>query len=194
MTVQIEIHCGIEKLGQEVATALGSRGVISGSHFRSERRLVIDAPWGWALSKQASSIIKKAVIVTDNPCPEYRLDILGQNPEALLSKASIADIVQALTLSTTGDLYPYITSPLTLGERRILRLSAKGLRNKKIAQARRISVGRVKNILTNIYQKLYLNSQAQLTLYYFGSWHALSEEGWKPPRHVRDQNNVTFDT
>jgi DNA-binding NarL/FixJ family response regulator len=68
----------------------------------------------------------------------------------------------------------------------VLRLLAYGHFPKEGARHRDVSEGRVKNVVSTIYQKLGLKSQAHLTLYYFGLWHVLMDNGWKPPRGTRD--------
>jgi DNA-binding CsgD family transcriptional regulator len=183
--VRVAVHCGVEKLGWEMARALEHEGLVICAH--PDRHLVVDAPWGWVMSSQVPIALEGAVIVTDNPCPEYRLDLLDERPAALLSNASIADIVRALPLLQTDELpCTENLSPLTFGERAILRLAAKGLRNKEIAKQRGISEGRVKNVLGTIYYKLGLSAQSQLPLYYYGCWHVLYERGWESPRSTRD--------
>ena len=58
-----------------------------------------------------------------------------------------------------------VTSLLTPRELEIVRLAARGLRNKRIAEALSISEGTVKIHLHNIYKKLPIDSRLGLTLY-----------------------------
>lgn len=62
-------------------------------------------------------------------------------------------------------------SPLTVREREILKLVAKGLSNKEISSDLVISEHTVKNHLKNILQKLHLENRVQLTRYAY-------EQGW----------------
>jgi DNA-binding CsgD family transcriptional regulator len=182
MVVRAAVHCGIDKLGWEMARALEREGLVICAY--PDWHLVVDAPWGWAISGQVPVTLEGAVIVTDNPCPEYRLDLLDERPVELLSKVSMSDIAHVLnTLGDTRVPSP-VYSPLTLTERAVLRLAAKGHTNKSIAKCRGIGEQRVKNLLSSIYQKLALRSQVQLAHYYYGNWHIL--EGWELSRHSRD--------
>jgi DNA-binding CsgD family transcriptional regulator len=185
MAVQVAVLCGVEKLGREMALALACEGLVVDA--QPDVYLLVDAPWGWATSSRVPVALEEAVIVTDNPCPEYRLDLLDERPAALLGNASISDIVRTLSHWQTDEL-PCLKnrSLLTSAERAVLRLAAKGLRTKKMAKQRGISEGRVKNILGAIYYKLGLNGQTELSLYYYGCWHVLYERGWEPPRSTRD--------
>ena len=78
--------------------------------------------------------------------------------------------------------HPELSTPLTPAERRTLQLVAKGHTNDEIASLRGVKVGTVKNVLSTIYQKLYLKSRVQAALYYYGHWHLLLD--WSPPPHI----------
>ncbi|CAN5479478.1 hypothetical protein BH24DEI1_BH24DEI1_07370 [soil metagenome] len=138
--------------------------------------LLIDAPWGWAVSRHATTAVRGAVVVTDNPCPEYKLDLLEQEPAALLSGVSLPDIVRTLEELEAGQKQPLpkLSSPLTPVERLTLRLAARGCDNKVIAKARNTGEGTVKNSLQVVFQKLGFESRVQLA-HYYGNWHALDD-------------------
>lgn len=149
MPVGVVVRCGLPSLQKEMCRALEAEGF----NETGQRvwRVVVDAPWGWAIAADASASLAGAVVITDNPCPEYRLDLLDQQPAALLSNVSIADIVAALVTLAEGQvIHPATTSPLTPGERAILALAARGLSNREIALARGSSEQRVKNALGEI--------------------------------------------
>lgn len=146
--------------------------------------LLIDAPWGWAPPEMRHVCPTQTVVVSDNPCPEYRLDLLEHRPAALLHNVSMEQL--AYHLKDPCLAQPSPRSVLTPMERLTLRLLAHGRSPKQVAQHREISEGRVKNTVASIYQKLGLSSKAHLTLYYFGLWHVLMAEGWEPPRNTRD--------
>jgi DNA-binding NarL/FixJ family response regulator len=125
---------------------------------------------------------RPVIIVSDNPCPEYRLDLLDQGPIALLSDASVLDIVKVLR----GTLPPQqlYATPLTGVERATLRLIATDHGSCAIAQTRDVSEQAVKNTISALYRKLHLRTRLQAAHYYFGNWHLLLKRGWTPPPHV----------
>ncbi|RXZ77834.1 DNA-binding response regulator [Paenibacillaceae bacterium] len=66
---------------------------------------------------------------------------------------------------------PAVESPLTMREREILSLVAKGLSNRDIASQLAISEHTVKNHLKNILHKLHMENRVQLARYVY-------EQGW----------------
>jgi hypothetical protein len=92
--LRVTLHCGIAQLRAEVTLALTDLGMAVGP--KAHTALVLDAPVGWALWRCQQLEQPRSVIVSDNPCPEYRLDLLENYPATLLSGASVADIVMAL--------------------------------------------------------------------------------------------------
>lgn len=178
MVEPYRVRAGLEKLGYEISQALPRFGVAVASD--ANLNLLIDAPWGWAPPQMQHICPAHTVVVSDNPCPEYRLDILEHHPAALLHNVSIEQL--AGHLKNPCRARPLPCSPLTPTERLTLRFLVHGRSPKQIAQCREISEGRVKNTVAVIYQKLGLKSKAHLTLYYFGLWHVLMAEGWTPPR------------
>ncbi len=88
----------------------------------------------------------------------------------------MADIAKALERAHAGETFQQIPrhqSPLTPGERKLLRAAAMGLENKQIATEQALSLGTVKNGLTRVFEKLGLESRVQAALYYWGLWHLL---------------------
>lgn len=182
----VHLVCKLEKLREEVEYGLASHRV-SVSH-QAKLALLVDAPWGWAQGRISSLNMATTLVLSDNPCPEYCLDLLSYDPITFLSGVSIEDIAYTLNKLFCGDQVASCTafsSSLTPTERLTLQLIAKGHTPKQIANIRGISGARVKNTLQVIYQKLGLNSRAQLALYYYGVWHVLEEAGWERPKHRR---------
>lgn len=170
----LSVHGGIRQLSDNVRQGL--------AHLVFDRpmTLVLDAPIGWALYHQVKA--PRLVIVSDNPCPEYRLALLEQRPLALLSGASLSEIARVLKQGAPPQLEPY--SPLSDIEQRTLRLIALGHSNSDIAKQRSVAPQTVKNAVRALYQKLNLSSRVGLAHYYFGNWYLLLERGWLPPGHV----------
>jgi DNA-binding CsgD family transcriptional regulator len=142
--------------------------------------LVLDAPIGWALCHPIR--VPYLVIISDNPCPEYRLALLEQRPLALLSGASLREIASILKRGAPPQPIPY--SPLSDIEQLTLRLIALGHSNSDIAEQRGVAPQTVKNAVRAVYQKLNLSSRVGLAHYYFGNWYLLLERGWLPPGHL----------
>jgi two-component system, NarL family, response regulator LiaR len=85
--------------------------------------------------------------------------------EALLASAMAAKVVKEFARTTgSHDLAPVLT-PLTQREGEILTHVANGLANKEIAQRLGISERTVKNHLSNIMEKLQVNSRTQAAIY-----------------------------
>jgi DNA-binding CsgD family transcriptional regulator len=176
---RVTLHCGIDQLSAEVTLALTDLGMLIGP--KADAALVLDAPVGWALWRCQQLEQPRSVIVSDNPCPEYRLDLLDNHPATLLSGASMADIAMALQGEYATPL-PRPDTPLFPAERLTLRLLATDHRNCDIARVRRVEMQTVKNTIYTLYRKLNLTSRLQAAHYYFGNWHLLN--GWTPPPHV----------
>ena len=122
-------------------------------------------------------------VVSNNPCPEYLLDIMDKKPLALLKQPTLESLADTIKRGPT--FFFQMKSILTPAERHVLRPIAEGKSHKEISVTRNIAVTRVRNIVQVIYQKLGLNSGTQLTLYYFGLWHILYRDGWLPPHRYR---------
>jgi DNA-binding CsgD family transcriptional regulator len=182
VVIKVKIHAGLTELANALEQGLAAFG-FELTHT-SPIHLLVDAPWGWAVSPHATVTVADSIVVSDNPCPEYQLDLLERSPKALLTQASVAEIAAALRhLAKAGRMpTPKFASPLTKAERLTLRLAAKGHDNKTIAKVRHVSEGTVKNTIQSIFQKLGFHARVQLALYYYGCWHVL--EDWQPPYHT----------
>lgn len=93
--------------------------------------------------------------------------------ETPMSRELAFRILKELSPAGGGDSHE---SPLTVREKEILGLVAKGLSNKEISAALDISEHTVKNHLKNILQKLHLENRVQLARYAY-------EQGWMGQRH-----------
>jgi DNA-binding CsgD family transcriptional regulator len=177
--MRIDVRCELPQLKAELEKALATR---NWQACRSAAwHILVDAPWGWASKEHRGLPFERTLVIIDNPCPEYRLNLLERGPAALISDATLDSIVETLEACLAGQsVYPTVTSALTAVERETLKLIAAGYNTKEVAQKRGVSSGTVKNATQVIYGKLELKSRVQLAHYYYGNWHLL--EGWKPPQ------------
>ena len=170
-----QIQCGIPALAQGIVQGLKPFGWQPNE--QANISLLIDGPWGFALKCLEQKTASKWVIVTDNPCPEYTEDLWSYGPHALLVGAHGAEeIVNALERTVLGEFFhrtPQHESPLSSLERKLLRCSAMGWENQRIAQTLNLKVGTVRNGLSRVFQKLGFENRAEIALYYWGLWHLL---------------------
>jgi DNA-binding CsgD family transcriptional regulator len=178
------ISCGIASLEQELIRALKASFV--DVRPSATWKLLCDAPIGWAVV-QTATIDSSTIIVTDNPCPEYRLFLIEQHPAAVVSNLSVDDVISTLDAVRRGTrLYPTLKTPLTDAERMTLHLIARGHQMHDIARRRGVGVSTVRNTVSELYSKLQLNSHVKLALYYYGCWEILKlEHGWSPQHYLR---------
>ena len=166
------VYSGIAYLGvsleQDLKLADASLGPI--------KVIVIDRPIGWAFLEQHLPDMNKTLILSDNPCPEYRLRLLECGPLGLVGEVSLRAVLCAAQTLRLGALTPPATKTcLTPAERTCLHLAAIGKTNKEIAVARDVTEGVVKNSLNAINHKLGFKTRIQLAHYYHGNWHLLRE-------------------
>ena len=183
MKKSFDIDCGLPKLCDEIKRGL----LISGTYVFQcgNYRLLVDAPWGWAQGQPKTSDMRRTAILSDNPCPEYKLDLLAYQPAALLTQLSLAEVAEALEKIQQGQrLVPRVSSSLTPVERATLRLTVNGHSNKDIAHVLEVGEGTIKNRLHIIFQKLGFDSRLHIALYYYGFWHVLEVAGWEPPKPI----------
>lgn len=147
--------------------------------------LLLDSPWGIALQELAQNDPSEWVVVTDNPCPEYWEDLWAYWPRGLLAGGhTVESLADALDRAAAGKFCrrtPQHDSPLTGMERRLLRLSAQGWENRRIAQELALSEGTVRNGLCRVFEKLGFENRAQAALYYWGLWHLLDPDPLREP-------------
>lgn len=58
----------------------------------------------------------------------------------------------------------------------MLRYSAQGWENRRIAQELDLNEGTVRNGLSRVFQKLGFDNRTQVALYYWGLWHLLNHQ------------------
>ena len=146
--------------------------------------ILLDRPLGWASLDHPELDFSRSVILSDNACPTYQLDLIEREPAALLPLDKVDDLEPILdSLSAGHTLYPKVTTPLSPTERRTVRLVAFGLSNKAIASRREVTERTVKNTLYTCYEKLNLRTRVQVAHYYLGNWHLI--HGWQPPAHIK---------
>jgi DNA-binding CsgD family transcriptional regulator len=117
----------------------------------------------------------RLVVVTDNPCPEYAMDLLALQPGALFFGVapSTTELSCALASINSGTPQPStagFTSSLLPSERAILRFLPSGECDKRIARALGLSHRTVRNRLASILEKLHLENRTQVAMYYSGQW------------------------
>jgi DNA-binding NarL/FixJ family response regulator len=119
------------------------------------------------------------VVVTDNPCQEYWLDVLALEPSGFLAgDVGPAQIVEACEAVARGERvrhHPPCDSPLWPKERAVVRLLAEGLEPEEIAARLRIGPAVVRNYVASSTMKLRLgrglklSTRIQLANYYWGN-------------------------
>lgn len=170
-----QIQCGIPALTYAVEQTLRQFGWEVSAH--AQVGLLIDGPWGFALKTLGQENASELVIVTDNPCPEYAEDLWMHRPRALLAGGhSVPDLSEALRRAAAGEFFrhtPQHESLLTCMERRLLRYSALGWENRRIALELNLNEGTVRNGLSRVFQKLGFENRTEIALYYWGLWHLL---------------------
>jgi DNA-binding CsgD family transcriptional regulator len=159
-----------------------ARGVELGAHEwttsrRSNALLLREPRAGSALEVLlglSAAQREQLVVVTDNPCPEYALDLLALNPGALFfgKPPTLGDIERALAGINAGTppSPPMFSSNLLPSERAILRFLPSGACDKRIARALDLSHRTIRNRLASVLEKLHLENRTQLAMYYSGQW------------------------
>jgi DNA-binding NarL/FixJ family response regulator len=149
--------------------------------------MLLDMPSGCVLHYlERYGLEQPALIITSNPCFAYLDDLLAFQPKGLIvNPQSHADIEEALdALSKHKHFYTYKSKgfELTKQERRILRLLADTVDDIAIAEKLNISKGHVRNRVSDILGKLRplafpisLRNRVQLSQWYYGNWHILSQ-------------------
>lgn len=175
----INIYSGMKYLSASLEQDLR----LADASFGPIKVIVIDRPVGWAFLEQHLLDMDKTLILSDNPCPEYRLRLLECGPLGLVGEISLRAVLCAAEALRLGALTPPAAKTcLTPVERTCLHLAAIGKTNKEIAVARDVTEGVVKNSLNAINHKLGFKTRIQLAHYYHGNWHLLKERpASRPP-------------
>ena len=179
MKYSVRIFCGDAIYLKHFETLLTAEAATISDDAKLQ--LLIDSPAGWASLEHPGIVYPNCIILSDNLCPSYLLDLLDYKPAALVPLTDASSLSPVLTSVQAGNtLYPRIReTPLSPVERLTLRLVAQGKTNKEIALKREVAERTVKNTLVAIYSKLNLKSRNQALLYYLGYWHYI--EGWEKP-------------
>jgi len=85
--------------------------------------------------------------------------------ESVLQPSATRQIINRLTSKARGQEETVVTSPLTEREQEILKLTAKGVSNKDIADNLCLSIRTVQSHLSNIFKKLAVGSRTEAILY-----------------------------
>ncbi len=99
--VPISLHCAIQELKVGVEQGLAAYGLTTCNH--AHWHLILDAPFGWAFLKLVELEPSQTIIVSDNPCPEYKCDLHKLGPVALLNRVSIEKLVAIIKQIQTGE-------------------------------------------------------------------------------------------
>lgn len=135
--------------------------------------IVVDAPWGLAFSLEADIRKQHTVIMAENPCGEFLADLWQLEPTVLI--AGSMDLEEFLFFCKQADkgkshnLAAEYQSPLTPNERKVLRLCAWCMQPDEVADLLGVSMGTLKNTLSQIYGKLELAGFREISPYYFGA-------------------------
>ena len=176
MLIVGKVHCGDEDFKKVFTSRLEAEAIKM--QINESTQIVIDRPLGWAFINNEVSY-NRAVVLSDNCCPSYQLDLLERGPGALIGLEDYCTLAIAIRAVQAGHmLHPKLKTPLTLVERQTLRLVALGHTNKEVAKIRNVAERTVKNSLTDIYRKLDLQNRVCIAHYYFGNWHLL--KNWTP--------------
>ena len=172
--MNITVYSGTEYL------AVSLEGDLQRAHLSqgAVKSIIIDRPTGWAFLDYPLSKMPESLVLSDNPCPEYRLELWEYQPLGLVEEISLNAVLNTVKALEEGAFTRSLASThLTPSERVCLRLVAGGKTNKEIAVARKVTEGTVKNSLSSISDKLGLKTRIQLAHYYYGNWHLL--KGWR---------------
>ena len=85
--------------------------------------------------------------------------------ESVLQPSTTRQIINRLTSKLSGQEDIVVSSPLTEREQEILKLTAKGVSNKDIADNLCLSIRTVQSHLSNIFKKLAVGSRTEAILY-----------------------------
>lgn len=169
--MSINIHTSVPLLQETLARALALRG---NPYTRVACSVVIDIPRGWIWSNAYWLRSDSTVVISDNPCPEYKLDLMLLKPAALIDQFTSSALLEAVCAVEAGQtMLPDVSSVLTPTERLTLRLVANGHSVKAVAAVRGTKLTTTRNTIQTLYTKLGLKSAVQLALYYYGHWATL---------------------
>ncbi|WP_424951170.1 response regulator transcription factor [Deinococcus sp.] len=167
----IPILCGVPALAAEMQRGLD----LSGFTSPVEMQFIIDAPPGFALSRCGSFATQPTLVLTDNTCIEYLMDLRQAEPTALLAGGNgFENILAALANVAVGESRyrgPELKSCLTHAERQILKNISTGRSDKEIAKKLDRSTKTVGNQISSVLNKLNLKNRTHAIFYYFALDH-----------------------
>jgi DNA-binding CsgD family transcriptional regulator len=167
----IHVHSTIPFLQDTLGKIVTSQHHLS---LKKDHHIIIDIPRGWVWLNSFWFESHRPIVVSDNPCPEYKLDLLACKPAALIDRFALSALLEALRAVEAGETtLPRISSRLTPTERLTLQLIANGHSIKEVAAIRGAKISTTRNTIQTLYTKLGLKSAVQLSLYYYGNWTAL---------------------
>lgn len=169
--MSIYVHSSVPFLQDTLGKILASQHDLS---LDKDHHVVIDIPRGWVWLNTFWFGAPHPIAVSDNPCPEYKLDLLARRPAALIDQFTLGALLKALRAVEIGEtVLPKISSTLTPTERLTLQLIANGHSIKEVAALRGAKISTTRNTVQTLYTKLGLKSAVQLSHYYYGNWAVL---------------------
>jgi DNA-binding NarL/FixJ family response regulator len=144
--------------------------------------ILVDQPLGSALTHlEREGAHPNLLVTTENQCSAYWQAILEFTPRGfLVGRSDPRDLelaVQVLARDGRMHRYPPLELNLPKRERRVLRLVASGLENKRIAKALGLSDRVVARYLDDVFGKvraahpeLNIENRTQLALWFWGIW------------------------
>ncbi|KEF35596.1 hypothetical protein RDMS_00940 [Deinococcus sp. RL] len=172
MTVgNVKVTCGTPALAAELERGLALSGFTSPLRLH----LLVDAPSGFAFAHRGSFEEQPTLVLTDNPCPEYLLDLRDAGPVAVLAGGhSFEEVQRGLERAAAGERFyhgPEVKSCLSGAERRILRYLVAGYSDKRIARQLGRSEKTIGNQVASVLKKLHINGRCQAVVYYLSLHH-----------------------
>lgn len=170
----LDIYCGVPAIAAEMQRSIAAAGYSRPQPLK----LIIDVPAGYAFSMRDFPHRTETVVLTDNRCPEYLLDLREFGFLAVLAGGNtFHEVLQhGLERAARGDRFysgPELTSSLTSSERAVLRHVALGLSDKQIAIQLNKSERTVSNQISSILMKISLKNRVQALIYYLSLTHLL---------------------
>jgi DNA-binding NarL/FixJ family response regulator len=154
-------------------------------HVIREHRIANEALW--TVQRLRPHARQRALVITDNPCPEYALDLLELEVSAVfIGEPNPDQWLEASLYARSGvrsGLDHLHVSTLLPSERGLLKYIPLGWGYAQIAEKVGLSPRTVRNRVCVVLEKLHLHNRTQLAMYYTGQWQFL-----EPYRHaVRTQ-------
>ena len=170
----VAVLCGIPLLAQMLAASLEQSGLCV--DLSATIVLLLDAPLGFAMAMLAGSALRTRhiVVTTANRCPEYWHNLSDMGAQIVIADEHapypLEDILRHAGMGVCYRVTTEDSTLLTPAQRRALHLLACGLSNQQIAARTRMKEQSVKNMLTEIYQKLQVADRHAAQNYYWGIW------------------------